>query len=201
MNPANFPFYTTTNSSTVCNSQPNTCSYKCVLIRNTKVGNHALPNLFLPSTPTRVESAAKSPALFLLQDPDRCLALGQPRAEGPGLPAFTTVVKPRPSGQYMAILSEAAHLGPPPSSDPEEAPLPHTPFRPSSGPTTAASRQGWEAGSLGSPGAHRAPAHVHFLVVELGVGGGLVPCSICSVKFVKCKESLNSCIFKREDLI
>lgn len=69
-------------------------------------------------TPTRVESAAKSPALFLLQDPDRCLALGQPRAEGPGLPAFTTVVKPRPSGQYMAILSEAARLGPPPSSDP-----------------------------------------------------------------------------------
>lgn len=73
-------------------------------------------------TPTRVESAAKSPALFLLQDPDRCLALGQPRAEGPGLPAFTTVVKPRPSGQYMAILSEAARLGPPPGSDPEEGP-------------------------------------------------------------------------------
>lgn len=71
-----------------------------------------LPTSSSHPTPTRVESAAKSPALFLLQDPDRCLAPGQPRAEGPGLPAFTTVVKPRPSGQYMAILSEAACLGP-----------------------------------------------------------------------------------------
>lgn len=81
-----------------------------------------------------MESNAKSPALFLLQDPDQCLALGQPRAEGPGLPAFTTVVKPRPSGQYSAILGEAARLGPLPSSDPEGATL--TPFWPSSGPTS-----------------------------------------------------------------
>lgn len=73
--------------------------------------------LFLTSsshpTPTRMESAAKSPALILLQGPDQCLSLGQPGAEGPGLPAFTTVVKPRPSGQYLAILSEAPHRGPP----------------------------------------------------------------------------------------
>lgn len=82
-------------------------------------------------TPTRVESAAKSPALFLLQDPDRYLALGQPRAEGPGLPAFTTVVKPRPSGQYMALLSEAARLGPRqaliPKSPPPNPPRPSGP--------------------------------------------------------------------------
>lgn len=132
--------------------------------------------------PTRVESAAKSPALFLLQDPDRCLALGQPRAEGPGLPAFTTVVKPRPSGQYTAILSEAARLGPPPSSDPEEAP--HAPSQPSSGPTLC-----FEAG-MGSRPPRGAQwhtglvAHVHVLMVELGVGGGLVPlqylfCEVC----------------------
>lgn len=120
-------------------------------------------------TPTRVESAAKSPALFLLQDPDRCLALGQPRAEGPGLPAFTTVVKPRPSGQYMAILSEAARLGPPPSSDPEEAP--HVPFRPSSGPTAAASGQGWEAGCLGSPVTHRARSPCSLPDGRAGGGG------------------------------
>lgn len=124
-------------------------------------------------TPTRVESAAKSPALFLLQDPDRCLALGQPRAEGPGLPAFTTVVKPRPSGQYMAILSEAARLGSPPSSDPEEAP--HAPFRPSSGPTAAASRQGWEAGSPGSPVAHRARSPRSLPDGRAGGGGACSP--------------------------
>lgn len=53
----------------------------------------------------------------------------------------------------MAILSEAARLGPLPSSDPEEAT--HEPFRPSSGPMAAL------AGSMGSrlsgePAVHRA---------------------------------------------
>lgn len=34
-----------------------------------------------------------------------------------------------------------------------------------------------------------------------GGAGALVPCSICSVKFVKCKESLNSCIFKEKSYL
>lgn len=137
----------------------------------------------------------------MLQDPDRRLALGQPRAEGPGLPTFTTVTKPRPSGQYLAILSDAAHLGPPPSSDREEATgaLPAL-LRPQ--------RLLLPGGSDGKQALWGArphtglAAHGHFLMVELGVGWeGLFPGSICSVKFVKCKESLNSCIFKRENLI
>lgn len=51
--------------------------------------------------------------------------------------------------------------------------------------------------ALGSP-AHRALPT--FTSWWWSWGRGLFPCSICSVKFVKCKESLNSCIFKREIL-
>lgn len=134
-NPANFPFYTTTNSSTVCSSQPNTCNYKCFLVQNTEIGNHALPNLFLPSHPHQSGIRCKISSLILASGPRPVsLALGQPRAEGPGLPAFTTVVKPRPSGQCMAILSEAARPGPPPSSDPEEPPPPTCPPGPPQAP-------------------------------------------------------------------
>ena len=128
----------------------------------------------------------------MLQDPDQGLALGQPRAERPGPPTFTTVVKPRPSGQYLAVLSDVARLGAPPSSDLETA------TRCPPGPAAAAAAGGPGTRALESRPRTGLAAPGRFLMAELGGGEGLFPCSICSVKFVKCKESLNSCIFKRE---
>lgn len=142
--------------------------------------------LFPPSSPgppahlpTRVEPAAKSPALILASGPDRCLALGQPRAEGPGLPSVYHC-----SGHSLAILSEVPCQGPLPSSDPQRSPL--SPFWPPRAHPSPSPSAAWrQLATPGEPG--------------LGWAGlGLFPCSVCSVKFVMCKESLNSCIFKRE---
>lgn len=66
--------------------------------------------MFLVPTPPRVESAAKSPALILASGPG--LVSCSRAAQGRGLPAFTTVVKPRPSGQPLAFLSEAPASAP-----------------------------------------------------------------------------------------
>lgn len=102
----------------------------------------------------------------------------------PGLPSVHHCRQATALGHSLATLSEAPSLGPPPSSDPNPSQPPQAPQAP---PRLCWGQQGPAVTAL----------------EELGSGGGegLVPCSVCSVKFVPCKESLNSCIFKRENLI
>lgn len=109
----------------------------------------------------------------------------------PGLPSVHHCRQATALGHSLATLSEAPSLGPLPSSDPSPSQLPQAPQAPPRLCSEAAGAEGV-----------REPRPAVTALEELGSGGGgLVPCSVCSVKFVPCKESLNSCIFKRENLI
>lgn len=150
------------------------------LIRNNEIGNHALPNLLLPPhhpPPTRVESAAKSPALIHASGPRPVSCSSTARSRGAG------------SVQRLPLLSSHGPLAirpssvrcpprPPPSSDPRGR---------TCASFLASSARLPRGGGLGAgAGAHTGTAaHVHFLMAEPGWGEeGLVPlqylfCEVC----------------------
>lgn len=142
--------------------------------------SHLLP----PTSTHQTEPTAESPALILASGPRPVPALGRPE-QGQVCPAFTTVVKPQPSGITWPLSARLL-----PSSDPEEAS--HVPPRPPS-----PQLPGESAGRDAEDGQGSWP---HSLPAGSRVGGGRVPCSVYSVTFVKCEESLNSCIFKEKIL-
>ena len=95
----------------------------------------------------------------------------------------------------MATLSEAGRLGPCQALIPKRPPMSPPP---SSGPTCCCLEAVMGSRLSGEP-AHRARRPRSLPDGRAG-GRGLFPCSICSVKFVKCKESLNSVSLKEKIL-
>lgn len=82
---------------------------------------------------------------------------------------------------FLAILSDVARLSAPPSSDPGK--------RPPSPPAPLLLLVAPGRGLLESRRAQDSQPLIRFLMAELGGWEGLFPCSICSVKFVKCKKA------------
>lgn len=122
----------------------------------------------------------------------RVLLLGSPGLRGQACPRLPLLSSHGP----LASTWPSSVMWPASASRP--APISETATRRPPGPAAAAAAGGPGTRALESRPRTGLAAPGRFLMAELGGGEGLFPCSICSVKFVKCKESLNSCIFKRE---
>lgn len=96
----------------LCSSQPNACNYKCFLIRNTEIGNHALTNLFLPSHPHQSGIRCKISSLILASGPRPVSCSRAAQGRGAGSACVYHCCQATALWLYMAILSEAARLGP-----------------------------------------------------------------------------------------
>lgn len=162
------------------------------LVQKTEIRDHALPPA--PNAPPSNQSGIRCKISSLnscFRTQTGVLLSGSPGLRGQACPRLPLLSS---HGPLASTWPSSAMW---PASAPRQAPITK---RPPGALPVPLLLQPRDAVS-GEPAAHRAHGPWSLPDGRAGGGEGLFPCSICSVKFVKCKESLNSCIFKRENLI